>query len=361
MEAVFLTPVPHATEVPMSHTKLLLLTLSLVAIAGSFAQAQPSVRLAAAGSYRVVQTFRIGGTGGWDYLTVDPQQKLLYVPRSTHTMVIDAASGKTVADIPGQRRNHGVAVVPSAGRGFISDDASVVVFDLKTNKVLGKVEAADDADGIIYDPNCGKVLVSCGDANALVVISPNVDPQTGKADATVALGGKPEFLAADQGKIYVNLVDKNQVAVIDSKTMKVIHKWPTAPGGGPVGMAIDAVNHRLFVGCRKPQKLIVMSAEDGKVLADLPIGAGVDATHFDGDAFASCRDGTLAVARETSPGKFAIVQTVATKQGAKTMGLDPTTHTLYLPTAESTAGSSAKARPATKPGSFMILVVRAGK
>jgi len=339
----------------MSHAKPVLLALSLVVVAGSFAQAQPTGAVPA--TYRVTQTFRVGGSGGYDYLTVDPQQKLLYVPRSTHTMVIDAASGKTVADILGQRKNHGVAVVPSAGRGFISDDTSVVIFDLKTNKVLGKVEAADDADGIIYDPACGKVLVSCGDAKALVVISPDVDPRTGKAEATIALGGKPEFLAADQGKIYVNLVDKNQVAVIDSKTMKVLHKWPTAPGGSPVGMAIDPVKHRLFVGCRKPQKLVVMSSEDGTVLADLPIGAGVDATHFDGDAFASCRDGTLAVARETAPGKFAIVETVATKQGAKTMGLDPMTHTLYLPTAESTAGSNARSRP--RSGSFMILVVRA--
>ena len=243
----------------MSCTKLAFLMLSLVVIAASFAQAQPSASPpAAAGPYRVAQTFHIGGAGGWDYLTVDPQRKLLYVPRSTHTMVVDATSGKTVADIPGQRRNHGVAIVPSAGRGFISDgqDASVTIFDLKTNKVLGKVKAADDADGIIYDPNCGKVLVSCGDANVMVVISPDVDPQTGKADATVALGGKPEFLVADQGKIYVNLVDKDQVAVIDSKTMKVIHKWPTAPGGSPVGMSMDAVKGRLFVGCRKPQKLI---------------------------------------------------------------------------------------------------------
>jgi len=347
----------------MFHRKLALLALFVVVvITGSFAQAQPSASPAAtAGPYRVAQIFHIGGAGGLDYLTVDPQGKLLYVPRSTHTMVVDAASGKTVADIPGQRRNHGVAIVPRAGRGFISDgqDASVTIFDLKTNKVLGKVKAADDADGIIYDPNCGKVLVSCGDANAMVVISPNVDPQTGKADAVVALGGKPEFLVADQDKIYVNLVDKDQVAVIDSKTMKVVHKWPTSPGGAPVGMSMDPVTHRLFVGCRKPQKLIVMSAEDGTVLADLPIGAGVDATQFDGDIFASCRDGTLAVARETSPGKFAIVETVATRPGAKTMGLDPTTHTLYLPTARLAGPSGRKSRPVALPGSFMILVVRA--
>jgi hypothetical protein len=362
MEAAFAARFLKPPVFPMSHAKLALFALSFAVTAGSFAQAQPAAsRPAATGPYYVIATLHVGGAGGWDYLTVDPEHKLLYVPRSTHTMVVDAASGRTVADIPGQRRNHGVAIVRSAGRGFISDgqDASVIIFDLKTHKVLGKVKAADDADGIIYDPNCGKVLVSCGDANALVVISPDVEPQTGKADAAVALGGKPEFLVADQSKIYVNLVDKDQVAVIDSKTMKVIHRWPTAPGGSPVGMSMDPVKRRLFVGCRKPQKLIVMSADDGKVLADLPIGAGVDATQFDDEIFASCRDGTLAIARETSPGEFAIVQTVATKEGAKTMGLDPTTHTLYLPTAELAGGSRGRSPPTTQPGSFMILVVRA--
>ena len=345
----------------MSRSTLAFLAFSVLLIAGPRVQAQPSVfPSATAGHYRVVQTFHIGGAGGWDFLTVDPRHKLLYVTRSTHTMVIDAASGKTIADIPGLLRNHGVAIVPSVGRGFISDgkDASVTVFDLKTNKVLGKVKAADDADDIIYDPNCGKVLVACGDANLIVVISPDVDPQTGKADATIALGGKPESLVAGQGKIYVNLVNKDQVAVIDSKTMNVTHKWSIGPGGSPVGLAMDPVKRRLFVGCRKPQKLIVMSADDGKVLADLPIGAGVDATEFDGDIFASCRDGTLAIARETSPGKFAIVQTLATKQGARTMCLDPTTHTLYLPTAELQGSFSGKSRPVAKPDSFMILAVR---
>ncbi len=352
----------------MSRSKLVsltisLLSLSLVAITGPLALAQPPATASLAiGQYHVAQTLHVGGAGSWDYLTVDPQGKFLYIPRGNHTMVVDAANGKTVADIPGQKGNHGVAIVPSAGRGFITDgrDASVIIFDLKTNKVLGKVKAEDDSDGIIYDPNCGKVLVSCGDAKALVAISPDVDPKTGKADATVDLGGKSEFLAADQSKIYVNLVDKDQVAVIDAKTMKVLHKWTTAPGGSPTGLAIDPAKHRLFVGCRKPQKLIVMSSDDGKVLADLPIGAGVDATQFDGDAFASCRDGTLAVARETSPGKFAIVQTVSTKNGARTMGLDPTTHTIYLPVADASSGRG-RPRPSTQPSSFEVLEVKAGK
>ena len=338
-----------------------LFPLSVAILTASLAHAQSSASAPAdTGPYHVSQTFHVGGEGGWDYLTVDPEHKLLYVPRSTHTMVLDATAGKTVADIPGQKRNHGVAIVPSVGRGFITDgeDASVTVFDLKTYAVLGKIKAAEDADGVIYDPASGKVLVVCGDAGLLIPISADVDLKTGKADTAVDLGGKPEFLAADgQGKAYINLEDKDQVAVVDTKTMKVISKWPVTPGGSPVGMSMDRARRRLFIGCRKPQKLIVMSADDGKVLADLPIGAGVDATQFEGDAFASCRDGTLAIAREGAPGKFQIIQTVQTPQGARTMGSDPTTHTLYLPTAEFGPPAAGQSRPSVKPGSFMIVVV----
>ena len=340
------------------------ITCSLVAVglafsAATLAGAPPRIP---SGPYHVAGIFHVGGAGGFDYITVDPEHKHLYVPRSTHTMVLDAATGKSVADIPGQKHNHGVALVPSADRGFITDgqDGSVVVFDLKTFEVLGKVKADKDADGIIYDPASGKVLVSCGDAGVMVPIAPEVDPKTGQADAAVHLGGKPESLVADgEGKVFINLVDKDQVAVVDTKTMKVVDKWPTAPGGAPVGMSMDREHRRLFVGCRKPQKLIVMSAEDGKVLADLPIGAGVDATQFDnGYAFASCRDGTLAIARETSPGKFEIVQNLRTRPGAKTMVIDPTTHTAFLPTSEFGTQRDARSRPIANPGTFMIVVVR---
>ena len=182
------------------------------------------------------------GAGGRDYITVDPEHQRLYVPRTTHTMVLDAATGKSVADMPGQKGNHGVALVPVAGRGFITDgkDGSVVVFDLRTSQVLGKVKAEEDADGIIYDPASRKVLVSCGDAGVLLPIAPDVDLKAGRADAAIQLGGKPEFLVADgRGRVFINLVNKDQVAVVDTKTMKVVDKWPTAPGGSPVGMSMD--------------------------------------------------------------------------------------------------------------------------
>ena len=322
----------------------------VVAIAlGGIASAQ--------GNWAVEKTFHIGGEGGWDYVTVDAANHRLYVPRSTHTMVIDTGSGKTIGDIPGQKHNHGVALAPDAGRGFITDGAgSIVVFDLKTDAVLGTVAAKDDSDGIIYDKSTGLVLVSCGDAGVLVTLKADADLKTAKVNA-IELGGKPEFLASDEaGKVYVNLEDKDQIAVVDLKAGRVLAHWPVAPGGSPVGLSIDREKHRLFVGCRKPQKLIVMSADDGKILADLPIGAGVDATRYDGrQAFASCRDGNLNVAAEVN-GKFEIVETVSTALGARTMDIDASAHKIYLPTAEFEEAKTGE-RPKAKPGTFMIVVV----
>ncbi len=347
----------------MSKMKIVLLALAFVLIFASSLQAQPPAA-AKTGPYYVAQTFHVGGEGLWDYMTVDAAHKLLFVPRTTHTLVLSETTGKLIADIPGQERNHGVALVPSVGRGFISDgeDASVTIFDLKTYKVLGKIKADIDADGIIYDPFSRKVLVVCGDANVMIPISPNVNPKTGKADPAVALGGKPEFLTSDgHGKVFINLVNKNEVAVVDTKTMKVLNRWPTAPGGAPVGMSMDRAHHLLFIGCRNPQKLIVMNAENGKILADLPIGAGVDATRFDGYIFASCRDGSLTVAREVSPGKFEVVQKLETRPGARTMDVDPSTHAIYLPTAEMEPPAEPHSRPAMKPDSFMVVVVRPTK
>ncbi|MEO6993695.1 MAG: YncE family protein, partial [Lacunisphaera sp.] len=176
----------------------------------------------------MADTYHVGGTGSWDYLTVDSEHKLLYVPRSTHTMVLNADTGAVVADIVGQKRNHGVALVPSAGRGFISDgeDASITIFDLKSNQVLGKIKAREDADGIIYDPVTNRVLVVCGDAGVLIPIDPEVDPKSGTAEPAIELGGKPEFLAADgKGNVYVNLEDKDKVAVVNVKAGKVVAYW----------------------------------------------------------------------------------------------------------------------------------------
>lgn len=311
-------------------------------------------------SWQVVNTFQVGGDGGWDYVTVDAPRHRFFVTRSTHTMAIDEQTGKVLGDIQGQVRSHGVALVPKLGRGFITDgggSGAILVFDPANYQVLGKIPTMPDSDGIIYDAQLNKVIAVSGDGNALMTFSPDIDPKNGKIDPPIQLGGAPEFLASDgSGKIYVNLEDKDVVAVVDLKTRKVVARWPVAPGGHPVGMAIDPAGHRLFVGCRNPQKLVVMSTEDGKIEASLPIGAGVDATRFDqGQAFASCGDGSLVVAGEKN-GQWVVDQTVKTAAGARTMGLDRLTHRIFLPTAELEPNPSG-GRPRPKPGTFMVVEV----
>ncbi|MFI5381439.1 MAG: YncE family protein [Tepidisphaerales bacterium] len=312
--------------------------------------------------YKLTTTLKVGGEGGWDYATLDDKGERLFLTRTSHSIVVDAATGKTLGDIPKGSRTHGVALVPAAKRGFVSngqEGGSVTIFDLQTYEVLGKIAAANDADGIIYDPASGRVLISCGDANVLIAIAADVDPKTGKAES-LALGGKPEFLVADgQGRAYVNLTDKNEVVAVDTKALKVVARWSTAPGGAPTGLSMDRATGRLFVGCRN-QKMIVMSVKDGSILADLPIGVGVDATAFDNNtALASCADGTLWAIRETAPGKFATVQTLKTAPGAKTMAVDGRTGRVYLPTADMqpAAPGARPGRPTPIPGTFKVLVV----
>jgi DNA-binding beta-propeller fold protein YncE len=324
-------------------TVMLFLFMAIV-IAGAKAHAD---------EYAVKETLQVGGEGGFDFITVDPDAKLLYLPRASHTQVVDAGSGKIVGDVPDNSRSHGVALVPDLGRGYISNggDGTVQIFDLKSNQSLGRVKAAEDADCIIYDAASKQVLAFCGDANVMVAVPADVDPINGNATATVELGGKPEFAATNgHGKVFVNLVDKDLVAVVDTNAMKVVDKWPVAPAAQPVGLALDPGGKRIYVGCRSKQ-MVIMSAEDGHVVAHVPIGEGVDATaYYDGTAFASCRDGTLTVVRETSPEKFEVVQTVKTAPRAKTMAIDEKTGNIFLPTAEGQGRS-------LTPGSFKVLVV----
>lgn len=338
----------------MKTLRTILLALPGLLLAGSlpvFAQS----------GWQVTKTIHVGGEGGWDYAVVEPQTHVLFVTRSTHTQAIDTSTGKVIGDIPGQVRSHGTALVPALNRGFITDgggNGAILIFDLKTYAVLGKLAAMPDSDGIIYDPVANLVLAVSGDGQKLMTIKPDVDPANGKIDAPIDLGGSPEFLAADRnGKAYVNLEDKDLVAVVDLKTRQVIARWPVAPGGHPVGMALDDRDHVLFIGTRNPQKMIVMSTETGKVVADLPIGAGVDATKFDGSqAFASCGDGTMTVVGKKD-GKYEVEQVVKTADGARTMAVDPAAHKLYLPTAQMEPPAAGQRRPRPKPDTFMIVEV----
>ena len=325
---------------------------------GFAALALTLVAAAPAQTWSVAKTYPIGGDGAWDYLTVDAPSHRLFVPRTTHTQIIDEDSGKVLGDVPGQKGAHGVAVVSKLNRGFITDGGgtgAIVVFDLKTYATLGSIKTVPDTDGIIYDASQNLVLAVSGDGGTLMTFAPDIDPASGKF-TSIDLGGKPEFLVADgQGKVFINLVDKDLVAVVDLKSNKVIARWPTAPGGSPVGMALDAATHTLVIGCRKPQMMVFMDAATGKVTSSFPIGPGVDATKIDGaQSFASSSDGTLAVG-SLKDGK--LLQTVKTPLAARTMGVDTATHRIFMPTAEMEPPAAPGARPRPKPGTFMIVVV----
>ena len=242
----------------MGRVARLFFIMSLILFVVLLFEGQPLFAEGKPGSFKRGNMWPLGGEGGWDHLTVDSQHRLLYVTRTTHTMVLDAATGKAIADIPGQQHNHDVALVPEMERGFISDskEGCVFIFDLAKNVVLGKVEA-EGADPLLYDASSGKIFVSCGDAGALVSFPADSDPTAGKPEARILLGSKTKYLATDgRGRIYVNVMDTNEVAVVDAKAMTVVDRWSTAPGGSPVAMAIDADRHRLFVGAPGRARLL---------------------------------------------------------------------------------------------------------
>jgi YVTN family beta-propeller protein len=281
--------------------------------------------------------------------------------------VVSIEDGKVVADLTEMRGNHGVALAPEQGRGFVSDGQanSVVVFDTKTYKEIGKVPTGQNPDAIIYDPSSHKVMAFDGRGKDVTVIDPAAEPGQGAVVGHIPLEGKPEFAAADgQGHVFVNLEDKSSISEIDAASMKVMATWKIDGGESPSGLAIDPAHHHLFAGCDN-KVMAVVDTESGKTLGTVPIGEGVDACGFDpgtGEAFASCGDGTLTVVKETSPGKFEVEQTVQTKRGARTMALDPSTHTVYLPAAEFAEGAAAgQRRPPMKPDSFMLVVVSRGQ
>ncbi len=319
--------------------------------------------LAAAAGYHVVKTYKLGGEGGWDYLTLDSTSRRLYLSRSTHVIVIDADTGKPVGDIPDTPGVHGVALASEFGRGFISNgrDGTVSVFDLKSLKVLSKITVGENPDAILYDPASKRVLTFNGKSHDATVI----DAAKGTVIGTIKLNGKPEFAVSDEkGEIFVNLEDSSQLLALDPNKLEVKSRWPLAPCAEPTGLAIDRKHRRLFSGCSN-KLMAIVDADGGKVIATLPIGDGVDATAFDpetGLAFASCGEGVLTVVHEDSEDKFSVAETVATERGARTMTLDPDSHRIFLVTAKfgpppSPTTGQPHPRPAILPDSFVVLVV----
>lgn len=322
-----------------------------------------AVALAAAGpGYKVVNTFKVGGDGGWDYLIADAAARRLYVSRATHVIVLDIDSGKTVGDIADTPGVHGIALAPELGRGFTSNgrEGTVSIFDLKTLATISKVKAGENPDAILYDPATQRVFTFNGRSQD----STAIDAAKGTVLGTIKLDGKPEFAASDgKGEIFVNIEDKSELTAIDANKLVVKSTWPLAPCESPSGLSMDRKNRRLFAGCEK--MMAVVNADTGKVLATPAIGDGVDATRFDdetGLAFASCGEGVLTVVREESPEKFSVAENVPTQQGARTMALDSKTHNVYLVTAKfgpppAPTADNPHPRHSILPDSFVVLVV----
>ena len=284
--------------------------------------------------YHLVQKAVLGGAGGWDYFAVDPDTGHVFIPRGSHIMVLDS-EGKPVADVPNARGVHAIAFAPDLNQAFLSAEHAAEILDTTTLKIVRDVQIPGrDPDAILYDAASKRVFTFNGrggnDATA-------IDAQTGKLLGSVPLGGKPEFARADgEGNIYVNVEDKNQIVRFDSKTLKILNTWSIAPCDEPSGLAIDVAHKRLFAGCHN-QLMAVVDYTNGKVVATIPIGKGVDANRFDpgtGLAFASCGDGTITVAHQDSPDKYTVVQTINTQRGARTMALDTKNHNIYTVTAE---------------------------
>jgi len=322
-----------------------------------------AVAWAAAGSgYHVVTTWKVGGEGGWDYLTTDPAARRLYLSRGTHVLVLDADSGKKVGDIADTPGVHGIALAPELGRGFTSNgrEGMVSIFDIKTLALISKVKVGDNPDAILYDPATKRVFTFNGKSQD----STAIDGASGKVLGTIKLDGKPEFAASDaKGEIFVNIEDKSELTAIDPNKLEVRAKWPLAPCTEPSGLALDRKHRRLFVGCDNKMMAIV-DADSGKVLATPPIGEGVDATAFDdatGLAFASCGEsGVLTVVKEAS-GKYT-AEYIPTKARARTMALDSKTHKVFVVTADFGTAPAPTAdtphpRPPMVPDSFVVFVL----
>ncbi len=311
-----------------------------------------------ASGYKVINKIELGGEGGWDYLTMDADAGRLYISRSTRVQVVDVEKGKLVGEVANTKGVHGIALAPKHKKGFTSNggDSTVTVFDPETLKETARVKVGTGPDGIIYDPFTDRVFTFNGrgqDATA-------IDAASNAVAGTVKLGGKPESAVSDEkGTVYVNIEDKNEIAVIDAKKLEVKSRWPVGEGKRAVGLAIDRAKRRLFCSCGN-QKMVVLDADEGKVLATLPIGRGTDYAVFDpgvGLAFSSNGDGSLTIVGEQD-GQYRVVDNVKTQPGARTCALDPKTHRIYLATARfKPQAEGQKGRPAMEPNSFMVLVV----
>ncbi len=321
--------------------------------------------IAASGGYHLLNQYPFCAAEGstreyFDYITVDSSARRVYLSHGTEIKVIDADTGSLIGNITGLQQGHGVAIAAEFGRGFVTDggQGKVIIFDLKTLQVIGQAKADDGVHSIVYDPASRRVFAMNEEPHSFTVI----DAQGGTAVGTIDLGAEPESAVINgTGTVFVNLEDKGEIVAIDSRSLTVKSRWPVAPAGRPTALAMDTQHRRLFSAGRKPQMLVVMDADSGKVIQSFPISAGVGAAAFEpetGMIFASTREGMIHIFHEDSPDKYTEVETVKTEFGAKTMGLDTKTHNLFVDTADfGSPASAGGGRPgAAVPGSFHVLV-----
>ena len=338
------------------------LALGVLGVLGLRTAGQPV--LAAAGpGYHVINSYKLGGIGGWDYLIADPDSRRVYITRGSHVMVVDADSGKVVGDIADTPGVHGVALAPELGKGFTSNGGEnmVSVFDLKTLKTLSKIKVGERPDAILYDPHSKRVFTF----NAKSEDTTAVDAEKGTVAGTIPLGGKPEFAASDgKGDMFVNIEDKGEIVSFDPVKLTVKARWKLAGCEEPSGLGFDRKHRRLFPTCGN-KVMPVVNADNGKIVQTVAICDGPDAGGFDDDnqlAFASCGDGTLTVIKEESPDKYSVAENATTKKRARTMTFDSKTHQVYLVTAEFGTAAAPTAdqphpRPPMVPDSFELFVM----
>ena len=327
----------------MPQKSLIALAVALMVSFAGLANAQE------AGPYKVLKIQLIGGEGGFDYVTADPDGRILYVARSGpagHIGVYNLDTLAQVGDMTGVSA-HGAAVDTSTGHGFATSKP-VTMFDAKTFAILKKIDVQGNPDGYLNDPYNHHFYILSHAAPNITVL----DDKDGSILGTIDIGGAPEQAVADgQGKIYVDIEDKSAIAVIDANAMKMTGKYDvSSKGGGCAGLALDKKNSILFAACRDNKNMIILSATDGHIITDLPIGNGSDGAAFNPatmEAFSSQGDGTLSVIKEDSPTSFSVEQTVPTPARAKTLTLDTKTNQIFTITAE--FGPVPAAPPAAAP------------
>jgi YVTN family beta-propeller protein len=314
-------------------------------------------------SYQLAGEIAVGGEGGWDILNIDSDAHRLYLSHATKVVVVDLEKDTLAGEIADTPGVHAFVPVPELGRGFSSNgkENKSTIVDLTTLKTIRKVDTGESPDAIVYEPRSGEVYVFNHRGNSVTVI----EAKSANVLSTIALGGSPEFAVPESkaGRIYCNIEDKNETVAIDTKKHEIVARWPLAPGAEPTGIALDAAHHRLFAACNN-RMLVMLNTDTGKVVATVPIGAGTDGCAFDDKTqlvFASCGEGVTTIVKEETPEKIAVVQTLKTEPRARTIGLDPRTHKIYLPAAQFASASSSSpgaspSRPAIVPNSLKILV-----